>query len=99
MFKTYDEAYTSLSQHLNSVCVGLGAHRNKIDLAIHRGFQEWATNNGIPKRLMADLAAKLVQYGQTYPSIHSSKVDKLVTTLPNEFNVRGNWTPELGEPE
>lgn len=43
---------------------------------------------------MAELAVKLVEYGESYPPVHSSKVDMLVTHLPPEFNVRGRWTPE-----
>lgn len=66
----------------------------ELNLAIHRGYQAWATKHGFPKEKMAELATKLVEYGNNYAPVHSNRIDRLAITLPSEFNVRGKWTPE-----
>jgi hypothetical protein len=43
---------------------------------------------------MRDLAIALSKFSRDYVLGPSFYVNMLVSTLPNEFNVRGKWTPE-----
>lgn len=43
---------------------------------------------------MRDLAIALSKFSSDYVLGPSFYVNMLVSTLPNEFNVRGKWTPE-----
>ncbi len=101
VFKTFYAAYTSLDYYLQKqrndvykLYWNKPEYFEKLNLAMHRGYQAWATHHGFPKEKLAELAAKLVEYGNNYAPVHSSRIDKLATTLPPEFNVRGKWTPE-----
>jgi hypothetical protein len=100
-FKTYFDAYTSLAAHLKQAADEVfREHKNqpnytaKLNLAIHRAYQRWATESGISSEDMRDLAIALSKFSSDYVLGPSFYVNMLVSTLPNEFNVRGKWTPE-----
>lgn len=65
-------------------------------LSIHRTFQAWCEDCGIcPIYLRNEMR---VQYNLMNPTVTMvSGAKLLLTTIPDEFNVRGIWTPEIKE--
>jgi hypothetical protein len=72
-FKTYFDAYTSLAAHLKQAADEVfREHKNqpnytaKLNLAIHRAYQRWATESGISSEDMRDLAIALSKFSSDY---------------------------------
>lgn len=98
-FKDYGSAVSSLIAVLKEARQGVYAqyfstpvYYQEEALAIHRAFEAWAVFNGIPFQDMAKLKLELVKYSQEYQ--RSTVLDILGKTLPDAFNVRGQWVPE-----
>ena len=100
-FETYSDAYLSLAAHLKQTAIEMHHEHKytpnytaKLNLAIHRAYQKWATEAGFSSEDMRDLAITLSDFSRDYVLGPSFYVNMLVSTLPDEFNVRGKWTPE-----
>lgn len=100
-FKTYFDAYTSLATCLKLTAAEVASEHKyqpnyeaRLNLAIHRAYQRWATEAGFSKGDMRALAIALSKFSRDYTLNTDIHVNRLVSTLPAEFNVRGKWTPE-----
>lgn len=63
-------------------------------LAIHRGFSAWCTAGGMnPQAIRLAMTERFERRCQTVLSIPEART--LLYSLPDEFNVRGVWTPEV----
>lgn len=99
-FKTYGSAIESLIKHLHPLLTAqhdrdFSTTRYFVNrsLVSHRGFQDWAEKHGVQD--MAGLLESLKSHVQASgtPSWRLS-LRHLLEALPDEFNVRGVWTPE-----
>ncbi len=98
--ETYGDAYTSLLAALNIASnYAHQLHRQtpkyfvERDLALHRAFQSWCKSHGIPVEDMANVRNSIVNHHVVYHN-QINNIHYFSHSLPNEFNVRGVWTPE-----
>ncbi len=63
--------------------------------AIHRGFEQWCTDNDVSLSCMNKVRLDIIQHIHDYqlPGRVFDLARILRDTLPDEFNVRGQWTP------
>lgn len=61
-------------------------------LVAHRAFQRWCRDHGMTDP--ATVREGIVQHIRYYRVPVSQSMRYLADCLPNEFNVRGVWTPE-----
>lgn len=100
-FKTYGAAVDSLYIDIRKAkeaafidYYGTPDYFKQLALYIHRAYQSWCVNNDIGRGYMYDLRQVLRVHVKYYNprSIHFAP---LFDALPDEFNVRGKWTPEI----
>lgn len=98
IFKTYGSAIDSLKVKLveasnSDIVIGAKGTPNffkTINLEIHRTFQTWCSTHGLNPVEFRNALIKLRSRGEV-PGV---LFDVLILRLPDEFNVRGVWTPE-----
>ena len=71
---------------------GTPAFFRERDLAIHRAFEKFCRRQDLDPAKTHAAVADFFRRGN--PSRSRLSFDVLLSRLPNEFNVRGVWTPE-----
>lgn len=95
-FKTYGSMFSALQNHMSSavarsdVSARYGSNSfYKRNLALHEAFEEFCIFQGINA---VELREGIIKYVKNN-GCPFSKLQTFLDTLPNEFNVRGVWTP------
>lgn len=64
------------------------------NLSIHRAFEAWCADQGLVQRA-GEIRGALARHLDAYRTPDVLVLEPLFKTVPDEFNVRGRWTPEL----
>lgn len=99
-FKTYGAALNSLSAHVRTYreCAHVKfqqtpAYFSEMSLATHEAFEDWCGIHGFAAADMNEIRVMLVGHAHKYGPKYQVLRD-LIETLPNAYNVRGQWTPQ-----
>ena len=92
VIKQLEQYLESTKPEINKCFMQPSFYKNRA-LLVHRAFDNWCAVNYSIKdssHILASIAANIKNY--KVPT--STALDVLISTLPDEFNVRGQWTSE-----
>ena len=99
-FTTYGSAIESLVAYIRPARevvyrnhYSTPSYFRELHYATHYAFQKWCSANGVALDQMNTLRIQLLDHARKYSVRGYMAIECLVTHLPNEFNVRGVWTP------
>lgn len=99
MFKNYGSVFTSLHSELKIASIkvynrhyGTSRYFEYHALYLHRAFELWAKSY-FPQDQLQKLFYDLKKQYQNNIVPQSTSLSVLFNSLPDQFNVRGRWTP------